>query len=269
MIRLENEYNRVRRLSRPRRLKRREFEDIVSSTYLEFVFGLKPLISDTRDIAEALARYQDERSGNNITKERARGKGKEEKSLVTYSNNQLPGFTNWKLQYSENSRTRTEYGVEYVCGLKATRTVADAPLARLRELLGFTPENFVPALWEVLPFSWLADYFVNVGDIIEAGCTSTSNVTWISKSVKTQTTREIKRPVDVNGTRTYLGTYGYSLVSASGDFGSNTTQRTTLLRTVPAAIPIPPLVVSYPESISKLANMAAVFLQRKNLSFRF
>lgn len=55
--------------------QRETYARIVSSTYLEYVFGLRPLISDTRDIAESIARWQLEREGTGKPRSRAVGRG--------------------------------------------------------------------------------------------------------------------------------------------------------------------------------------------------
>lgn len=145
---------------------------------------------------------------------------------------------------------------------------------RLTELLGFSFENFIPAVWEVLPWSWLADYFLNIGDIIQAGVTNTSAVTWINRT-EVQLTHDLDTStVNPKLTTARLDASGFN-GSGYGSLGSFETRRTTMTRTIPASLGMPPLVVSYPDTLGKLANMAAVLVQQSsstrlpNLNRRF
>jgi hypothetical protein len=46
--------------------------------------------------------------------------------------------------------------------------------------LGFRWDQFVPTLWEIIPYSFLADYFTNIGDIIQSWSYAKSNLRWVS-----------------------------------------------------------------------------------------
>jgi hypothetical protein len=256
-----------RRLKGTERYRKGRMRKMIASTYLEFVFGLAPVISDTRAIAEALARYSDERNGTNLSRSKASGTGEAILAQSTFVPDDLPGVSGWRISFANTTRKTTEYGVQYLCGLRASQTIDSSSNQRLLELLGFTPENFIPALWEVLPWSWLADYFANVGQIIEAGFTSTANVTWISKSVRQRTVLEFMSTVNAEATRLRMSTNGYN-GSASGSGGSYVMRRTSLTRTVPLSLGIPPLTFSLPGNAKKLMNMAAVALSRQKHSFQ-
>jgi hypothetical protein len=52
----------------------------------------------------------------------------------------------------------------------------DVTIGRAVELSGFQFRDFVPTVWELIPYSFVSDYFVNIGDILEAACTDTSIV---------------------------------------------------------------------------------------------
>jgi len=49
---------------------------------------------------------------------------------------------------------------------------------------GFTPSDFVPTLWELLPWSFLVDYFVTIGDALDAYYANTSTVGWVNKTIR-------------------------------------------------------------------------------------
>lgn len=138
--------------------------------------------------------------------------------------------------------------------------------ARLAQILGITPENIVPALYEVLPWSWLLDYFTNTGDIINAACISQKSVRYVVESVKLQTVLTITTAPDTGRTFARLGAFGFPLRnSMQGSPGSVTIQVTNITRSPISTLPIPTFSVRSPfEAPGKVANMVAVLWQRKS-----
>lgn len=238
-----------------------KFAEIVASSYLEYAFGLAPLISDTEKAAEALARWQFEATGESRLRQRAGGRGMDEK-VTTSTDTDTRGMG---LVHLINVRTRTQRRVQYVVGLDASAIAAFGSNDRLRQLLGFTPEKWIPAAWEVVPWSWLVDYFFNVQDILQSGVTSTAGVKWISKTVTQVTTRE--KSVDFNyklSRERAINGYGYGYgYSGTGSPGRTVRVRTTLTRTVPQSLGIVPLTVHFPVKWRQYANMAAVLVARR------
>jgi len=95
--------------------------------------------------------------------------------------------------------------------LRATAELpARGSAERLRQVLGFNLEEFVPTIWEIIPFSFVVDYFANVGEMLSLHTTDLSWVDWVNQSEqldflgqpyfslfpKVQATREYKRVGD-------------------------------------------------------------------------
>jgi hypothetical protein len=67
----------------------------------------------------------------------------------------------------------------------------------LVDRLGFRLDEFVPTLWEVLPWSFLVDYFSNVSEIISAATYVNSNLAYCSKTVVTERKSSVSYIADV------------------------------------------------------------------------
>lgn len=126
-------------------------------------------------------------------------------------------------------------------------------LENAAQLFGFTPEEFVPTIWNLLPWSFLVDYFTNIGDVLEATFFDRSGVTWTSMTSVTETVYSSHvRPLPLNG---WSG-------SISG--GSCKVTKKVMSRSEIAPL-IPTLEVSLPGSPQKWINMAALLAQHKKL----
>jgi hypothetical protein len=253
-----------KRLSGTSQQMKKTYSGIVADTYLEYAFGIAPLISDTKAIAEAYARFNHEASGGYIpTRTRVTGKGE---TTVTANQVTVGQVSSCAIVYKTTLKRETTFGCKYVCGLSTSHFAAFGTNDRLIQLLGFTPGSWIPAIWEVVPWSFLIDYFTNIGDILQASVTSTAGVTWISKSVKTQTKWSSYSPVDPTLTAARVKADGYTVGSGGGSCGSYEAIRTTLVRTVPTTLGLPSFSASLPSEASKYVNMAALLLSRREAS---
>lgn len=251
-----------RRLKGKVERQKEDWADIVSSTYLEYAFGLAPMINDAKGIAEALARWNFEGEEEILRpRKKAVGRGSDESSSSSATAYGYDVPTRW-LCFIKNTKKVTKAQAQYVVGLSATLQADFQSNERLIQLLGFSPQDWLPGLYEGVPWSWLLDYFTNVGDILEAACTSTADVKWISKTLKTRTEEETSLPVD----QSLLQRIDRNVLvgaSITGHGGQFKIVNQTLVRTVPAELGIPPLVFSFPNRATQFINIAAVLMQRK------
>lgn len=244
--------------------RRIQWHRIVASSYLEYAFFLRPLLKDTEDIAESLARWKAEKEGDlpRPTSDFLQA------SYSTSSATQYVGPVSYmspcaNLSYKEMYTNNVDYGVRYQVKLKHSLQAEFGSNDRLLQLVGLkNPLNFIPTIWEVLPWSWLVDYFLNVQKIIEAGVTDTSNVEWIVKSQRTKVTQDC---TVIPGKRDLAGGWApTSWVDQGKHLGSWRIVRTALNRSLPASLGLPIPVVSYPNNIDKLANMVAALFARRS-----
>ncbi len=183
--RLNSKDPRVRRGVRTQRA--RAIAGAVSDTYLEFVFGWIPLAKDVQAaIAGLLDRY------NHPDYQRVKGK-----AIVC-----------WDLQLDENTIITinnmaalqshvTQYIVDYRF-MASIKTGAVNGVQSVSATLGLLPERFIPTVWELIPYSFVVDYFVNVGQIVEAYAFRRSIVNWGVRTIRLRTERVYAQPRIVN-----------------------------------------------------------------------
>lgn len=153
-----------------KRVTSAEVRRVIAGTYLEATFGWQPLLSDVKDAAIALARLQADRQV-----ERFRAFGQSEDILSRDDYHQ----TVFGLPYHYETTVRKQTAI---CVFKGAfqgvtnNELLGPSIERLIGLSGFQFRDFVPTVWELIPGSFLADYFSNIGDVLEAACTDTSAV---------------------------------------------------------------------------------------------
>jgi len=174
---------RVRNWSRfTRRQKDSRITDALNDAWTETTFGTIPTLSDVRSGAEALSRW--------IEGSRRRSAVKGFARYAQRSNEASSLQTQGQYKYYTQGTSETTDTVVYRCGLTLQVVTDGLDLNRLRELSGFRPENFAPTIYELIPYSWLFDYFNTMGAALTANATCLDSVKWTVKSTSRQTTYE-------------------------------------------------------------------------------
>jgi hypothetical protein len=156
------------------RLAGRTWAQKAASANLGYRFGWKPFISDVRKMLD-FTTIVEKRSEE---LERLKEKGvyrrmtllDEESSYIKYSNRSL-WSTGWTVTgHVQMHSERQVWGTirwKPSYALQMTPREDVRALAR-RQLLAMTSSHITQNLWEALPWSWLIDWFANVGDYIQA-----------------------------------------------------------------------------------------------------
>lgn len=247
-----------RGLRGPVAYKRQQWEKVVANGYIEYAFGLSPLISDTEAIAKALARMMMNESGKRI-----RARSSFDKAEVMHDHLLLPGTI---IAVNQMTEIRTSYKVQIIGYVGGNVSGPTGSVDRLIGLLGFKPENWIPAVWEAVPWSWLIDYFTNIGDILNAAALASAKTNWLVETITKQTELTINNVVDPIATQAQFSSRTYTLgFDVSGNGPVSVTRRTTINRSLPATVGIPSLVLEHPfGSYKKILNMAGVVMSRRS-----
>lgn len=178
--RLKKRYNiprdmTVRRASRLKSYKgaAHSFTKEWTNLWLEWKFAVTPLISDVVDSIEELNRTLDKEEFHHITADDS-----DEDFWFDFANYNHDSFFEATVKQVKVNTVEC----------KGAALVRDKPSGRKfdPERFGFRANDFVPTVYELIPFSFLADYFSNLGDLISAQFVVNSGVVykWIGQERK-------------------------------------------------------------------------------------
>lgn len=118
---------------------------------------------------------------------------------------------------------------------------------------GFDPSNWLPSLWEIIPYSFVADYFLNIQHVISAYSFNRTLIQWVSR-----TKRHILSTETVNAHQIHskeeLGLAAATVVPGFMNHWQVTVDRRAL-----DTIGIPTLEFTIPGTSTKWLNLAALF----------
>jgi len=252
-VRTRNQANRSRNYKRKPRQYARELSKIAAGSWLEYSFGWVPLLYDINGAKEA---YDDLFEIDRHV--RISGGGHDSKLIAssTVSNPLTLGGAG--IFFLRNQKIISHETIRYRGGVRAqAATTAWDRAARF----GFTPSEFIPTAWELLPWSFLVDYFVNIGDIINAAVVDRTNVTWVNRSWVKKAEKIQSCDIDRNWLKVTFVTPN-TLLSVDSSPGFSRWRKSIVNRSVGNVNAIwPTLTFSYPGSNTRLLNCAALLAQ--------
>lgn len=161
-------------------LKRLKVAEHLADAWLEVQYGWRPALADIRDASKALEKYT---NGRPLHLKRIRAKGEVSGVSSDTSSTRAVGVCRWK------TRDRL-VGTSTVVYRGAMRVAARDPRVMDPALIGFDLSSFVPTVWELIPYSFLIDYFSNVGDIITGWSNLGTELSWCNRTVRRVYKRE-------------------------------------------------------------------------------
>lgn len=225
---------------------------VAAGTWLEYSFGWTPLIRDIDAAAKALA------TDYSLRREivPVRGFGRDDRLLTSSSNEfQDIGTLKWMIHIRKTETVYVIYRGGVLCEV-------DNPLLMRAQNFGFMPKDFVPTLWELIPYSFLVDYFTNIGDILSCWSFGSSNFSWKNRT-EVRSTKELRTTTP--GSKPFLGG-GYELKVNHLASGSSEAEVRTVQRSRHEGALIPSLGFQIPGVGSRRwINLSALAAQHRRL----
>lgn len=205
---------RRRKQMRAKGLSYRRLNQAMSDMWLEAMYAWRPLVGDMESAAESLARI--------ATLEEAKFVSAE--GFDDWSDTSTP-FTlvqmgvqaiRYKRRFSESEKCRF-YGQ-----VAAWNDVTPGSFAGLLTTrLGLNLAQALPTAWELIPFSFVADYFSNVGAMISAYSFPVSAIRWVNRATMSRSMLTCVEPIVSHTASSSTQTYEY-LVDNPGSFKATT-----------------------------------------------
>lgn len=218
--------------------------------WLEYSFGWVPLMMDVEDALDAL----DSLSQKEITVKVS--KGAQGAKLISHTypvSAGIPGCTRLKQRGSERIREHTLVRYRGDVISRAATTYAEKG-ARW----GFTPSEFLPTAWELLPWSFLVDYFASIGDYLDSAFSDRTSLAWTCRTVKRTRTNERLSEIDKKASESSIPGSGLPVCIVEGDPARSFLKSAVVTRQ-PGVVPEPAIVFTFLDQSSKhLANMSAL-----------
>lgn len=247
--------NAVRRVGKPiSRFDKRDLNDVsaaLAGLYLEFNFGWKPL---ALDLKAALAAVNKAR-GSIATVLNASYAGDD-----VYSDQTISDLENSYCYFKTRWVKRFKVTVRYKVGIDPVKVLVGGYLERV----GLTPQEFIPTVYAVLPYSWLFDYFTNVNVVVDSLMSELSFTTWTCKTVRKSCMTEATANPDVAKAASVLGA---SFLGATGLPCVARAVMVTVDRSTPTDLIASP-TIAMPKTGKPYANMAALALSKKYSNLR-
>ena len=237
----------------------------IGDLWLENAFGWNPLINDIKDAAKAISRLNEKRESKIISaggfdmKDSTSSLPARDKGSIEYFSGTSGGKGLW-LRCNANCYERCI--VRYKGRLDAqVRTQGWDNW----DLFGFRTEDFIPAAWELLPWSFLADYFSNIGDCLSSICVNTQGLKYVNRTEIKTTYYSGKLSCDGASANNMDWGGNFTFTSLTGSPGGFNLTRRTVVRAANTGISYPTLQFNVGLNDGQLANIAALLASSRAL----
>ena len=189
---------------RRRYKRRRDLKQYLADSYLEYSFGWTPLASDIADAVSALKDYRD-------------GVVKHDQIWATATETDVDATETDLFAYGlvrVDWTWRRTYRVQVTYRGKIRAEVMDPQSVHGLAQFGFRFEEFLPTAWELLPWSFVVDYFSNIQEIVVGWSYGQSHLKWANQTIRrTADVDAIGQHVPVEQMKAAYGISGWNLVS--------------------------------------------------------
>lgn len=163
----------VRSIKTLKRVKPQAYASALSDTWLAYQFAAKPLARDANDAGKALRSLA---SGRNFDLIKIRGVGEDKEAEV------LP----WNVDFTGGVLEACETTLEHITKSEVTIRAAWRAGGEIPPTMqfGISKLDIIATAWELIPWSFLVDYFTNMGDVLDALNMRFVEFAWINQSIR-------------------------------------------------------------------------------------
>lgn len=247
-------YDKVLRSKRRAGKKAKDQNRAISQTWLEGSFGWRPLISDIEDAHRTLENRKEYLDRNIVVIVGVHSTTSETvlPNTVSYGS----GFLGYVASTRHTKTSMVKYRGAVVCK-------TDVPWKSEARLWGFSPDNIIPTIWELVPYSFLIDYFTNIGKVLDAWSMRRCHLTW---GARTERRVGIYQLVDARRSNTYGGVV--KILTDTFDIGDWTSETKSVVRTPVNSVPLPDFRFKLPGNSTQWLNIGALVRLRSISSRR-
>jgi hypothetical protein len=135
-------------------------------------------------------------------------------------------------------------------------------LERIISMSGFDLRSFVPTVWELVPYSFIVDYFSNVGDCLMALGVDTSGVTGLWRTEITESTHESRVVPDIKRTVAFHTDINHKDIICTKTDGLSTNKYRTISRSVSSMPLLVPKLTGLDLPWKQFSNLGALILAK-------
>jgi hypothetical protein len=243
-------YLKALRVGGPR-FARRTRLNFVRDTWLEWSFGWAPVISDLDNAIDSFYRSRWVKPLFKMVK----ASGRDIRTVSKTPNSDIDIGYGWKL--SSESTIETDVLVKYYGIYHSSGSGPDSFSS-----YGFSPWEFVPTLWELIPYSFLVDYFTNIGDLVSSWSYRNLHPAWVARTQRSSVISSnagTKVWLDPNTSYADQGLYSNELIQ--GEPGASVVKWTQVERVPNVGFPVPHFELQVPGMGLKWVNLVALTRQ--------
>jgi hypothetical protein len=160
---------------------RSKMRRMVANEWLAYRFGVLPLLSDVESAGFALRRFMKDPMPTKVVS------GFSVEQQQDEPGQKIP-YAYGLIRFNHRQFIQAQKSVRYKVCVALPQTQTDIRLSAL----GFKYRDFVPSLWELVPWSFLIDYFSNIGDIIGALSIQSADIRWAERGTSTFIEKSIR-----------------------------------------------------------------------------
>lgn len=164
-----------------------ELKRVVADTWLEWSFGVKPTIQDCNDAVDAFRQMAEGDSGESI---RITGSATDADSRRLWSNQSVTFGYSGLSAVARGNIDQDDFASATVRAVWVSQKPSgDMPLPIK---FGVDLSSIVPTAYELVPYSWLVDYFTSVGSAIDAWSIRLVDFAWSNRTIRNRRTVKLR-----------------------------------------------------------------------------